>query len=312
MGRRDSMKNKYFDIKFNPENGTITSIVNIKDEHKMNWCIEDAGWGSLQYVGPEDNSTNPHETSVYKMSFKAFEETDDFATSVYENDTLRVSVNRFFANNGNYTERYTVKNLSKSDYFLEHGNLGIFTPFNDIYTCAEDCMTSRCNTHIWCGGNTTYINALKMGVSEINLGLALTEGSIKSYSVNGTKSNHRGVFLLNPEHFELLPNEEYVIEWQMFWHSGTDDFYKKLSEYTSYVEINAPQFTVFDDESINFNITTKLKGDISVLCDGNDVPFEKEENGCKVSYSPKRLGEHRFDIRIGHISPIQNFSFQKT
>ena len=50
--------------------------------------------------------------------------------------------------------------------FLNENNFSIEVPFNDRYTYADDCMVHRCNAHIWCGGNTTYADALKMGVSE--------------------------------------------------------------------------------------------------------------------------------------------------
>jgi hypothetical protein len=76
-----------------------------------------------------------------------------------------------------------VKNLRECDYYSEYGNFAIEVPFNDRYTFAEECMTSRCNTHIWCGHTSTYVNALKMGDSDKNLGLVVTEGSFGSYSV---------------------------------------------------------------------------------------------------------------------------------
>ena len=98
--------------------------------------------------------------------------------------------------------------------FLEQDNCGISVPFTDRYTDAEDCMINRCNIHIWCGHNTAYINALKMGLSDNNIGLVLTKGAIDSYSIlrdNGrTKDGfgcYRGQFILNTAHTELLPGE---------------------------------------------------------------------------------------------------------
>ena len=146
-----------------------------------------------------------------------------------------------------------------------------------------------------------------MGVSDINLGLILTEGSVKSYSVNGTKTNHRGIFLLNPEHFELLPNEEYVIEWQMFWHKGTDDFYKKAAEFETFINIEAPRFTDIENENIEFTVTSKLNDNIIILSDGKEIPFEKTEKGCKVCCLPQKLGEHRCDIQIGSLHTYTEF-----
>ncbi len=303
------MKNKYFEIKFNSENGSVASIKNLNDEHSMNWCTEDGGWGLVNFNDTfKIEPLYTREKSVSVMPLVKFYETEDSCTVVFENDVFRVTAERFFTDNGCYNERYVVKNLRETDYFLEHGTLGIRLPFNDIYTYADDCMVNRCNTHLWCGGNTTYINALKMGESDINLGLVLTRGAIKSYSVEGTKTNHRGVFILNPEHFELLGGEEYVLEWQLFWHKGKEDFLDKAYGYENFLNIEAPQFTVFKNEKIEFTVKTKRKlDDIKIYCDGEEVPYKIGENGCRVSFIPKRVGEHRFDINIDEISTYTEF-----
>lgn len=302
------MKNNYFEIKFNSEDGSVSSITNSKDPHKMNWCIEDGGWGLIQYNNTfEIEALYKKEDSISNIPLKKFEQTENECTAVYENESLRVKAERFFAENGCYNERYTIKNLRETDFFLEQGTLGITLPFNDIYTYADDCMVSRCNTHIWCGGNTTYVNALKMGESDINLGLVLTAGSIKNYSVKNPKTNHRGIFILNPDHVELLAGEEFVIEWQLFWHKGKDDFYDKTYNYPTFVAIEAEQFTVFENEQIEFTIKTKREQEITVSCNGENVNYTKINGGGKVVYTPKKPGEHRFDISVGNLKTYAEF-----
>ncbi len=302
------MKNELFNIEFNANSGAVTTLSSTNDIYKMNWCIEGEGWGLPQYTDLlKFNPLTQDKESLSIMQLKEFCETEISCTTVYENDSLNVTVERYFSGNGSYNERYTIKNLRETDYFLEHGTFGITLPFNDIYTYADDCMVNRCNTHIWCGGNSTYINALKMGKSDINLGLVLTKGSIKSYTVKNPKSNHRGIFILNPEPFELLADEEYIIEWQLFWHKGNSDFYKKAYEYASFINIEAPYFTVFENEQIEFCIKTKSIGEIKILYNGNLVPFEKTDDGCKVCLKPKKLGENRFDISVGNTKTYTEF-----
>lgn len=304
----DCMKNKFFEIKFNSDNGSVSSITNLNDQYQMNWCIQDGGWGLIQYNNTfEIEPIYKKEGSISNIPLIEFTETEDNCTAIYENESLRVKSKRFFTENGCYNERYTIKNIRETDFFLEHGTLGITLPFNDIYTYADDCMVNRCNTHIWCGGNTTYVNTLKMGESDINLGLILTEGSIKSYSVKNPKTNHRGIFILNPDHVELLTGEEFVIEWQLFWHKGNDDFYAKAYNYPTFVGIEAPQFTVFENEQIEFAIKTKSTQEITIYCDGNQVNFAKTNYGGKVSFTPKKSGEHRFDISIGNHKTYTEF-----
>ena len=206
------MQNEFLSIYFNHNGGNIEALTNPKDEYKMNWfandwCIEygnGVGSGLLKY-----NSASTAEPLYAKnksrsvMPLKSFDEGTVDCTAIYENSDLRVTVYRFFSDNGSYCERYTVKNLRDTDFFLEYGDLVIIMPFNDVYTYADDCMINRCHTHIWCGGNTAYVNALRMGGSEINLGMVLTNGAIKSYSVENPKTNYRGIFILNFDHMEL-------------------------------------------------------------------------------------------------------------
>lgn len=116
---------------------------------------------------------------------------------------LKITVERFFTENDNFCERYIVKNLRDSDVFIVQDNFGIMTPFNDCYPSADECMLRRCNTHVWCGKNTSYVNALRMGESDINLGLILTKGKLLSYSIEDCESDTRGIFVLNSDFFTL-------------------------------------------------------------------------------------------------------------
>lgn len=286
------MNNKYFNIKTNSD-GIITHISNPDDKYNMNWVADDGKWGGIhcsvgkKEVYPALDNKVYNRTPVFLNVVSATEN-----EAVYEDRDIRVTVKRFFEND-RLTERYTFKNLRDTDLFTEHGDLGILLPFNDVYTYAEDCLINHCNTHIWCGYNTTYINALRMGKSDCNLGLVLTQGSIKSYSVYGSRTNIRGQFLLNLDHLELGIGEEYTVEWQLFWHSGNEDFISKLREFETFVEINATNYTVYENENIEFEV--KAKKPFSVFLDG-----EKIDAPCgKVLCKPKRLGEHRFEIRMG-------------
>ena len=299
------MKNLFFDIDLNIETGAVSKIAHPEDAYKMNWCGEFGNWGSI-HSGIIRKRTHRDPQGVLPKKELAFlplvqiDRTDEMIISEYASEDIKVTVSRFFEEN-KYVERYVFKNLREDDLFLQHGDLGILLPFNDVYTYAEECMTKRCNTHIWCGENCTYVNALRMGNSEMNLGLVLTKGSIQSYSTYNTYSNHRGQFLVNLPHLELLSGEEYMIEWKMFWHKGKEDFVEKLREFDTFVEIGAPQFTVFDNEEISFQI--QAKGELYVTCDGENVPVVEG----KVNYKPKRLGEHRFDIQAGTVKTFAEF-----
>ena len=109
---------------------------------------------------------------------------------------LKITVSRFFKDNGNFSERYTVENIRDTDVFIGQDNFGITAPFNDRYVSADECMVRHCNAHIWCGHSTAYVNALRMGQSDINLGLVLTAGALDSYSIENCDTNTRGTICI--------------------------------------------------------------------------------------------------------------------
>lgn len=284
------MKNDYFEVKVNPDNGMISKILFPSDPYMMNWVADDGFWGGIHYSAskrsdpghPKNNLPNK-ELSLLDAIYISEDKT------VYANEDMEVTVCRRFEKN-QYIENYKFKNLRNTDLFTEHGEIGILLPFNDMYTYAEDCMSNRCNTHLWCAKNTTYVNALRMGKSDSNLGLVLTQGSIESYSVYNAFSNHRGCFVLNLGHLELTTGEEYVIEWRLFEHKGNEDFFVFARQFEQFIEVKAPQFTVFENENIEFSVNSKKE--FVIYCEDEKIPV----NNGKVFYKPKHLGKHRFYI----------------
>lgn len=168
------MHNSLFNIAVSVDDGTISSIILKNDPYKMNWCSGIAGWGEISVY---DDSPIISENGVQSVAgtktlpLISLTEEVNISFSVYGNGDFRLTAERSFDENGFLNERYTVKNLRDADMFLEQGDIGIALPFNDIYTYADDCMVRHCNTHIWCGGNTSYISAVKMGESDFILAL---------------------------------------------------------------------------------------------------------------------------------------------
>ena len=304
------MQNRYFNIEFNEKTGGITSIVNPSDEHNMNWCLakDDTEWGLVHtynhYFTWEDGRHEHWDGLV----LESFNQDENCATGVYSNGMLRVTADHFFRDDGNFVERYTIENLRNTDVFIGQDNFGISVPFNDAYTTSADCMIHRCNTHLWCGHDTTYVNALRMGQSDINLGLVLTEGAIDSYSIGNVQDNGRGEFVLNSAFFTLIPGDKYVIEFELFWHTGNEDFYNKISKYPKMILVKAVNHTVFEGEPIEFYADCSANADnVSIICNDEPVAFDCDGDRINVKYQPKKTGEHRFDIKIGDVSTYTEF-----
>jgi len=262
-----------FEIVFDKTTGGVKSLVNKNDQHNMNWVEGSAVWGTIK--GAELITCSQTEVGV---------------VAKYKNNKFDIEVARKIEDN-KFVETYSFINTTNAPVFIKRGELGIYTTFNDSYDSADICMTNRCNTHIWCGENTTWVNALKMGVSNINLGLILTKGSVDCYSVERNldkMSNDRGDFILHPSAFSLEAGKSYTIEWELFFHNGKKEFEDKLLQYDILFP-TAKKYTVFENESIEISVNKEA----SVYLDDTLI-FDKVTN---FSYMPQRLGEHKFIIK---------------
>lgn len=305
------MKNTKFDISFDPDTGTIKSIVHPDDIHSMNWCTEGGKWGMVNYTDILERH-RPDKYIADALTLKSFSETDISSESLYSCGRLEVTVKRQFCPDGNFTEKYVIKNISDTVMCINRDNFGIELPLNDKYTYADECMTNRCNAHIWCGLSTTWINALKMGESDINLGLVLTQGAIQSYSTVNTAYSaeglYRGVFVMNPESITLCSGEEYVLEWELFWHTGKDDFADTIRNRKNIITVDAKHYTVFEDEPILFSAYVGEASDVSVRCGNEEIEFASKGDVIEASYHPERSGDYRIEIRADNRRTFAEFA----
>lgn len=287
------MKNNIFDIQFDKKTGFLNKLSLVGDEHNMNWVRDDGKWGCIYHKAYK----NGRDTVYDAAELTAFSEDNESAEAVFSNGVIQVIERSSFDKDGNFVQNYKIKNISSSVLFLNEYNFSVEIPFNDEYTYADDCLVHKCHTHIWCGGSSTYVNALKMGVSDNNLGLVVLKGSFESYSVNGCKSNSRGIFLLNLMQKELLCGEEYEIEWVIFGHEGKCDFVNKALKYPPFVDINAEHYTVFKGESIKFKAQTAGETENTrVYSSRGEIAYKICDGDICVDFAPETIGEYRIFI----------------
>ena len=105
----------------------------------MNWIDGGKIWGLIRNTNL-DGIWGDYKKHARDIGLISFEEKDNYTVSRYSNDRLSAVVERFFKDNGTLCERYTLKNISNCDLFLEQNNCGITVPFTDRYTDAEECM----------------------------------------------------------------------------------------------------------------------------------------------------------------------------
>lgn len=285
--------NVIFDVKYNAEKGGLSSLVICGDPYEMNWIeSQSAVWGV-----PYHNA---------QIRFNAFDPLRlvrfDEGCCVFENAMIRTSVERSFSVKGNLIEKYIVKNISNTPIFVGKGEFGVYTPFNDNYEAAEYCLTNKCHTHIYCGGKAGSVCALRMGDSELNIGLALTEGRLDCYRqwVPEHAKNDRGDFMLCPAPFTLgVGEKKTVMAWEVFIHSGKEDFKRRIIDYVPQIVCEVNQETVFVGEEIKINAKCFTSAMAEVDTDAKIIDERNAQFEYDCTLLPKRLGEHNINISFG-------------
>lgn len=290
-------------IKLCPVTNAISELKIADDESKMDWLVktdgtqypwikENYGWG-LGYF----TLTKGRET-VKKEWIKPIETSADGMRAVYRENDVCIQVERILEQAG-LVERYTFTNESKEAVSLS--DVGIYTPFNDNYPNAQQCIDRRTNVHVWEGENAAYVNALRMGAFAPHLGLVVTEGAIKGYEIwergrEKANSQMRGIFALDLPDMQLKPEESYSLEWRIFPHTGRADFQKKLLELGSVlVSCNKYVFNKGETACVELQSLQPLK-QCSARMNGVPVPVKQVGNKYVIEEVLGQAGEVRFDF----------------
>lgn len=256
------------------EEGKLKGIWNKKDSSHMNWLREDFQWGKVVGAGE-----------------------------------LSVQVSRSFTEQGNLQETYVFTNENPFEVFVLNHDIGIYTTFPDNYKSSEICMRERSHVHVWCGKNTSYIYALRMGGTAPHLGLVLTKGSLSGYSIERNLariSNDRGSIIVHPEGFCLRPGECYCLQWELMWFDMVEEFFRKMSCHDQVIQINVNKYLFFEGESMRMEIRyhdAQITGkDIQIKKNGEEISYAlvKQKDSIFIQIEEKKniVGAEKWDIKI--------------
>jgi hypothetical protein len=266
-------ENKYkFIIRETPE-GQLLSLSSDEDVSAMNWVDGNKSWGTL--IAPPG---------------------------------IKTSIVRRILPNGHLQERYSFTNATDFPIFIQKRDAGIYTTFNDNYENADICLEKRCHTHIFCGGASSYVMALRMGGRAPHLGLMLIDGELIDYSVerNPEKlSNDRGDFIVHPNLGEIKPGETKEIIWELFWFENREDFEKIVICESGNPFIKTNQCTIFEGEYFDFEVlsldSSKVKN-IEIYFNGQAVPYKlkKEQERIRICCKiyARHAGQYPINIRF--------------
>lgn len=268
------MKDKYSFYLQEDEKGCLLYIGAKEDPFRMNFAEGDHGWGNTKC--PKG---------------------------------ITATVTRKLLPDGHLRECYSFENVTEFPIFVEDTEVGIYATFNDNYEQAGVCMTNRCHTHIFCGGEASYVMALRMGGKAPHLGMMMVEGALAGYSVERKTeqlSNDRGDFIFHPLCGEFAPGERKEIVWDLFWFEDRDEFENKMIKAGEIPVFKTAQCTSFSGETIPFQVIIGQKipeTDISITCCGHQLPYQWTEcNGItqvNAEFSAAETGEYPISVRMG-------------
>ena len=291
------------EMRINPSTGAISELTLKGDNRSMNWVVktdgtqypwvkDNYGWGLGYFTVVKGRETVKREWRV------PVEISPDGMKVLYREGDIRILIKREIKQ-GDLVEEYSFTNEGEEPVSLY--DVAIYTPFNDNYPDAQQCINSRAHMHIWKGGSAAYVNAIRMGAFTAYLGLVVTDGAIRNYEIweRGRKkanSQTRGIIALDLPDLLLKPGESYSLEWHVFAHNGNDDFRHKLLEKGSVlVSCNKYVFEKGEKARVECRSLEPLEA-CTAKMNGVPVPVKQEGNLCFVEVPMEQAGEVRFDF----------------
>ena len=190
-------------------------------------------------------------------------------------------------------------------YFTNAGSIGVSFPLQDRYTDSVTCRDYRCHAHVFCGENTSYIMALRMGGAAPHLGMVLTKGSLAAYSIERDlklQSNDRGCFWLHPSAQEFAPGDTMTLEWKVFPHQGRKDFREKLRAFSQAIRVDAEQYVIYPGETSKVTIEPAVPAEKVTV---NGTPLKKTEKGVyEYLFESSKTGEYVLSICADEVKTI--------
>ena len=249
--------------------GNVKEIVFSKDPKQMNWLREEFPYAEVKC---------PPEFSAEVQNEK-------------DGDVL--------------TTKIVVSYNGAHPYFTNAGSIGVSFPLQDRYTDSVTCRDYRCHAHIFCGENTSYIMALRMGGAAPHLGMVLTKGSLSAYSIERDlklQSNDRGCFWLHPSAQEFAPGDTMTLEWKVFPHQGREDFREKLRAFSQVILVDAEQYVIYPGETSKVTIEPTFPAEKVTV---NGVSLEKTEKGVyEYLFENEKTGEYVLSICVDEVKTI--------
>jgi len=273
------LENEKFTVTIDAQTGATTGIFCKGIPH--NWILEDADWGLIAGFSTK---------TVSEVSGKVLVKMEKKRPIIAEIEKRMEKQC--------YVEKYTIRNDDVAEYFLTKECFGIPFPYNCLYTPGQDILNKCCISHVWCGGDCSWIYSVRCHGDSPYLVMKVTAGSIEDYSISYDISRttngsfYRGVIVMHPKACIIAQGETKCWEFQY-------QFTKEKPEEMTLTEKNeirlsASKYSVQKNEQfiVRFESNTPWKT-LKLSCDGKELPYTLNEN-CAVSVcSFESVGERK-------------------
>ncbi|NMM94573.1 hypothetical protein [Bifidobacterium oedipodis] len=206
----------------------------------------------------------------------------------------------------------TLTNTTDKTVFTTVGDIGITLPLEDRYydESGEYSIDQHCNTHLFCGGTSSWVLALRMSGRAPHLGLVLTEGALANYSTSrdfAHYSNDRGCFVLHPEAMEFAAGQSHRISWTIFPCQDREDFFAQTAQLNPrFIRATWDHTVTFPGRTVTLTIAPAFEA-ARVTVNGQEA-VRQPDGRYRFEYTPDaeaahtadwlsdRIGEHVFTI----------------
>ncbi len=279
------LENSAFKIEVCEETGATAGIYAGADN--MNWVLNNSAWGLID--GFETKSVTQSGNAVIVNTFNS-------ARNIEAVIEKKLCENEYF-------ETYRITNKHVSEVFLTKENFGIPFSYDCLYDPKRDYMNECCISHIWCGGDCSWIYSVKCNGKAPYLVMNVTEGAVDDYSIKydisrmNNGSFYRGAFLLHLRDTALMPNETASVT---FRYSLSDTKPESLPlDYSGAIRFTADKYSVEKNEEISllFESEKEIKS-LKISCENKEIKYNISGKAAKAKISFDTLGERRITAEL--------------
>lgn len=274
-------------IEIDDNTGLTSGIFYPEDNKNMNWILENSKWGLINAFKPI-NITKKENCIAVK--------------TINESNKLEAIIEKQITNDG-YYEKYFIKNLGETEFFLTKENFGIPFPYECLYDPSKDILNETCINHVWCGGDSAWIYSIKCYGDAPYLSMNVIEGSIDDYSISldmsrtYNASHYRGSIILHPRECIILPNETLTIIFRYRFVNEKPEL--AALDYNGAIRFRADKYSAERNEKIL--LTFECKSDwktLKLICDDNHIPYNRKGNVAFSEISFDTLGEKKIIAEV--------------